>query len=105
MYRGRYQYGPGFRRRGRGWFPRARGFWGGGPGRGWCRYWFAWDAPYFGAPPWAGPYGAGAAGADADEGEWLKSEAAALRAEAEAIKNELVEIEKRLAEIERPEEA
>lgn len=104
MYRGRHQYGPGFRRRGRGRFPEARGFWRGGPGWGWGPYCFAWDAPYFGAPPWAGPYGTGMAGADVDEGEWLKSEAAELRVEAEAIKNELAEIERRLAEIERPEE-
>jgi methyl coenzyme M reductase beta subunit len=105
MYGDRYPYGPGFGRRGRGRFPGGRGYWGGGPGMGWCRHWVTWDAPHYGAPPWAAPHEVFKAGAEMDEGEWLKAEAAELRAEAEAIKNELSEIEKRLAEIEGPEKA
>ncbi len=106
MYGGRYGYGPGFRGRGRGCYPGARGFWGGGPGPGWGwgRYWYGGGVPYCEPPPWAGSYGPGMAAPEVDEGRWLKAEAAALRAEAEAIKNELAEIERRLAEIERPEE-
>jgi hypothetical protein len=106
MFRGGYPYDPHFWRRGWGRFPRrARGFWRDRPGWGWGwgPYCFSWcDAP--GAPPWAGPYEVEETGADLDEAEWLKAEAAELRAEAEAIKKELAEIEKRLAEIKRQEE-
>lgn len=107
MFRGINYFGPGFwmEGRGRGRFPGAGGFRrGGGFGRGWCRYRLAWDAPHFGAPPWAGPSSAGYTGREVDESEYLKAEAAALRSEAEAIKSELAEIERRMAEIEQLEE-
>lgn len=103
MYRGRYPYGPGFRRRARRRFPGGYGYWGGGPGWGWGPCWFEGRHPYYEVPPWADPYEAGMPGPEVDESEWLKAEAADLRAEAEAIKSELADIEKRLAELERPE--
>ncbi|HPU02212.1 MAG TPA: DUF5320 family protein [Bacillota bacterium] len=100
---GRYQHESRFWRRRWGRFPGGRAFWLCRPLWGWC--WAPWlEAPYYGAPPWAGPYELEKSGADMDEAEWLKAEAAALRAEAEAIKKELEEIERRLAEIEEQEE-
>ena len=95
MPRGSYWYGPGFWKRGTGWFPGSGGFRGGAyfgaPGAFWphcwggCR-WF--DPGYMPYQPWV------------DEPE-PEDEARFLKKQAEAIKAELKEIEKRLAELEK----
>ncbi|HAA34107.1 MAG TPA: hypothetical protein DCD97_02220 [Firmicutes bacterium] len=94
MPRGRYWYGPGFWKRGTGWFPGSGGFRGGAyyghpgafspPWRGACRWFGAGYMPY---PYWWG-----------DEPE-PEDEVSFLKEQAEAIRAELKEIEKRLAEL------
>lgn len=94
MPRGRYWYGPGFWKRGRGWVPGTGGFRGGaypygGPGAFWPRWWgpchwvYPGYAPYL---PWMDEPG------PEDEAQFLKEQAEMIRAE-------LDEIEKRLAEL------
>jgi len=101
MPRGRYWYGPGFWKQGRGWVPGAGGFRGGAGGADFydragafwpnrCR-WFGYPHPGYGFgfyPAWL------------DESV-SQDEATILRNQAQMIKTELEEIEKRLAELEK----